>query len=84
MATLTAKEIEELQLQLDQKKREMRAIYDKLAEAGVVALADDFLDSVAGGGSTVKPLPPSPTPPTFSNMHSPTPTGTLIPFPPSE
>ena len=84
MATLTAKEIEELQLQLEQKQKELQAIYDKLAEAGVIPLADDFLDCVAGGGrQTVRPLPPSPVPSgAIGTLHTHTqkPTGTLIPF----
>ncbi|MBO4455065.1 MAG: hypothetical protein J5695_05810 [Bacteroidales bacterium] len=65
MATLTNEEIQELQQQLKEKKDEINAIYDKLAEAGVVTLPDDYLDTVAGGNPyrhTVRPLPPSPTP----------------------
>ena len=87
MASLTNKEIEELQSQLKQKKQEIQAIYDKLANAGIIALADDFLDGVAGGGSTVKPLPPSPVPSGAFANHTFTPStqscGTTIPFNPS-
>lgn len=49
MAALTNKEIEELQEQLQKTKKEMQEIYQKLAEAGVAELADDFLDDVTGG-----------------------------------
>ncbi|MBO4455070.1 MAG: hypothetical protein J5695_05785 [Bacteroidales bacterium] len=79
---LTNKEIEELQEQLKQKKEELQAIYDKLTDAGIVPLADDFLDMVAGGGTTVRPLRPSPVPsgPSFT-PSPPKATGTLIPFP---
>jgi len=56
MATLTNQEIEQLKQQLKEKQEEVKAIYDQLAEAGVVALPDDFLDSVAGGlGGIPKP-----------------------------
>lgn len=61
MANLTKEEIEQLQQQLKEKTKEVREIYDKLVEAGIVPLADDFLDVVAGGlGSfypTVTPFP---------------------------
>lgn len=49
MANLTKEEIEQLQQQLKEKTKEVREIYDKLVEAGIVPLADDFLDVVAGG-----------------------------------
>lgn len=83
---LSAKEIEELQGQLKQKKARVQEIYDKLAEAGVVALPDDFLDCVAGGLTpTIRPLPPSPTPPTTHPMgyscNDNSNKGTPIPFP---
>ena len=59
---MTAQDIAELQAQLEQKKAEVKAIYDKLAKAGVVAeLPEDLLDEVAGGfrptGNTLKPAP---------------------------
>ena len=56
MATLTNNEIEQLQQQFKEKTEELRAIYDKLAEAGAVPVPDDILDSVAGG---YHPLSPS-------------------------
>lgn len=63
MATMTEKEIEMLKQQLEEKKKEIDVIYDKLVEAGVVPLPDDFLDEVAGGcPPTVGVLAPSPTP----------------------
>lgn len=49
MATLTNEEIEQLKQQLKKKQEEIKVIYNQLAEAGVVPLPDDFLDSVAGG-----------------------------------
>ena len=49
MATLTEQEIEQLQQQLKEKTKEVKEIYDKLVEAGAVPIADDFLDTVAGG-----------------------------------
>ena len=55
MANLTKEEIEQLQQQLKEKTKEVREIYDKLVEAGVVPLADDFLDVVAGGLGSFRP-----------------------------
>ena len=60
MATLTNQEIERLKQQLKEKQEEIRVIYDKLVEAGVVPVPDDILDSVAGGTParfTVTPFP---------------------------
>lgn len=61
MANLTKEEIEQLQQQLKEKTKEVREIYDKLVEAGIVPLADDFLDVVAGGSGgyypTATPFP---------------------------
>ena len=56
MATLTPQEIEQLQQQLKQKTEELRAIYSKLAEAGVAELPDDCLDAISGGMRDVAPL----------------------------
>ena len=36
MATMTNEEIEQLKQQLEEKKKEIDVIYDKLVEAGVV------------------------------------------------
>ena len=49
MATLSNEQIEQLKQQLKEKKEEVKAIYDKLVEAGEVELPDDYLDGVAGG-----------------------------------
>ncbi len=58
MATLTNQEIERLKQQLKEKQEEIRVIYDKLVEAGVVPVPDDILDSVAGGlCGTITPFP---------------------------
>ena len=63
MATLTNQEIERLKQQLKEKQEEIRVIYDKLVEAGVVPVPDDILDSVAGGRldgcGTITPFPSS-------------------------
>ena len=48
-AELTNEEIEQLKQQLKQKTEEIKDIYNKLVEAGVVPIPDDFLDDVAGG-----------------------------------
>jgi hypothetical protein len=50
MATPTEQEIEQLQQQLKEKTKEVKEIYDKLVEAGVMEMPDDALDQVAGGG----------------------------------
>jgi len=55
MATLTNEEIEQLKQQLKEKQEEVKAIYDKLIEAGVVEVPDDLLDGVAGGEITYDP-----------------------------
>lgn len=49
MSSITPQEIEQLKKQLKEKTEEIKAIYDKLIEAGVVPLPDDLLDEVAGG-----------------------------------
>ena len=49
MATLSNQEIEQLQQQLKEKSEEIKVIYNKLVEAGVVPLSDDILDIVGGG-----------------------------------
>ena len=49
MANLTNEQIEQLQQQLKEKTEELKAIYNQLVEAGVVPLADDFLDGISGG-----------------------------------
>ena len=50
MADLSKQEIEQLKAQLEEKKAEVKDIYDKLVEAGAIPLPDDFLEDVAGGG----------------------------------
>ena len=50
-AELTNEEIEQLKQQLKQKTEEIKEIYNKLVEAGVVPIPDDFLENVAGGVS---------------------------------
>ena len=57
MTTLSNEQIEQLKQQLKEKQEEIKVIYDKLIEAGVVPLPDDFLDNVAGGYSTTTMRP---------------------------
>ena len=59
---MTTAEVEQLKQQLSQKIGEVKSIYDKLMEAGVVPLSDDFLDTFSGGGGG-SPLPTSFVPP---------------------
>ena len=51
MATLTNAQIEQKKQLLAEKKKEMKAIYDELAEAGAIEISDDDLENVAGGAS---------------------------------
>jgi hypothetical protein len=51
MATMTQAQIEQKKQQLAEKKKEMKAIYDELAEAGAIEISDDDLENVAGGAS---------------------------------
>ena len=56
MATLSQSEIDELMKQLKEKTEEIKDIYNKLVEAGVVSLPDDYLDLVSGGRITAPPI----------------------------
>ena len=49
MANLSNEEIEQLQQQFKEKAEELKVIYNKLVEAGVVQLPDAILDSIGGG-----------------------------------
>ena len=49
MATLTNEQIEQKKQLLEEKTKEMKAIYDELVEAGAIELSDDDLDQAAGG-----------------------------------
>ena len=62
---MTATEIEQLKQQLNQKIGEVKSIYGRLMDAGVVPLTDDILGTVVGGGggSPVPTLGPPPPPP---------------------
>ena len=51
MATLTNVQIEQKKQLLAEKMKEMKAIYDELAEAGAIEISDDDLDQAAGGNS---------------------------------
>ena len=51
MATLTNAQIEQKKQLLAEKKKEMKALYDELAEAGAIEISDDDLENVAGGAN---------------------------------
>ena len=51
MATLTNAQIEAKKQLLEEKKKEMKALYDELAEAGAIEISDDDLENVAGGAN---------------------------------
>ena len=51
MATMTQAQIEQKKQQLAEKKKEMKALYDELAEAGAIEISDDDLENVAGGAN---------------------------------
>jgi hypothetical protein len=51
MATLTNAQIEQKKQLLAEKTKEMKAVYDELAEAGVIELSEDDLGQTAGGKS---------------------------------
>ena len=51
MATLTNEQIEQKKQLLEEKMKEMKAIYDELVEAGAIELSEDDLDQAAGGYS---------------------------------
>ena len=55
MAKLTKEEIAQLKQELEQKTEELKVIYNKLMDAGVPPLPDDFLDTVTGGGIGPRP-----------------------------
>jgi hypothetical protein len=51
MTTLTNAQIEQKKQLLAEKKKEMKALYDELAEAGAIEILDDDLENVAGGAN---------------------------------
>ena len=55
MAKLTKEEIAQLREELEQKTEEIKVIYNKLMDAGVIPLLDDFLDTVTGGSIGPRP-----------------------------
>ena len=57
MAKLTNEQIEQKKQLLAEKTKEMKAIYDELAEAGAIELTDEELDGAAGGGMNYDPIP---------------------------
>ena len=53
MANLTAEQIEQKKQLLEEKTKEMKAIYDELVEAGAIELPDEDLDTINGGGTVL-------------------------------
>ncbi len=49
MAKLTAEQIAQKKQLLEEKMKEVKALYDELVEAGAIELSDDALDQAAGG-----------------------------------
>jgi hypothetical protein len=49
MATMTQAQIEQKKQLLAEKMKEMKAIYDELAEAGAIEISEEDLENVAGG-----------------------------------
>ena len=49
MATLTNQQIEQKKQLLAEKMKEMKAIYNELAEAGAIEISEEDLENVAGG-----------------------------------
>ena len=49
MATLTVEQIEQKKQLLEEKVKQMKAIYDELVEAGAIELSEEDLDKAAGG-----------------------------------
>lgn len=49
MATLTNEQIEQKKQLLEEKTKEMKAIYDELVEAGAWPMDEDDLDKATGG-----------------------------------
>ena len=57
MAKLTNEQIEQKKQLLAEKMKEMKALYNELAEAGAIEISDDDLENVAGGGMNYDPIP---------------------------
>ena len=55
MATMTAEQIEQKKQLLEEKVKQMKAIYDELVEAGAIEISEDDLDKAAGGGGGTPP-----------------------------
>ena len=49
MATMTTEQIEQKKQLLEEKVKQMKAIYNELVEAGAIELSEEELDGVAGG-----------------------------------
>ena len=49
MATMTNEQIEQKKQLLEEKVKEMKALYDELVEAGAIELSEEDLDQAAGG-----------------------------------
>ena len=49
MANFTAEQIEQKKQLLEEKMKEMKAIYDELVEAGAIELSEEELEKSTGG-----------------------------------
>ena len=52
---MTAEQIEQKKQLLEEKVKQMKAIYDELVEAGAIEISEDDLDKAAGGGGGTPP-----------------------------
>ena len=61
MVSLTNEQIEQKKQLLEEKMKQMKAIYDELVDAGAIELSEDDLEQAAGGFpifSSVVPIGP--------------------------
>ena len=61
MATLTNEQIEQKKQLLEEKMKEMKAIYNELVEVGAIELSEDDLDQAAGGVYSIPGILADPT-----------------------
>ena len=55
MATLTKEQIEQKKQLLEEKMKQMKALYDELVAAGAIELSEDDLNKAAGGWGWMNP-----------------------------
>ena len=59
MAALTEEQIKQKKQLLEEKLKEMKALYNELVEAGALELSEDDLDKAAGGFHTFSSVVPA-------------------------